>query len=329
MGTTVKGLFLFFLIFISILDMAFGLFGLKIRAVFLLFIFTYLSLDLFLDFLMGDSGKYGEIKRHFKKITGKDKPILEDALSLKDELDKENINKYRSIGLGVALVIGFFSYIIFFFSIFISLFLFLFSFIFVPKILKNRNDKKRAKLINIQFRDALNAIMASLKSGLSINRAIMKVPEDLMKIHEIYKEKIILKEFIAMRNDLNMGVTLDEVLISFRERLNSEEADDFVNSVIILKRKGGNLVEVMQNTIAMISDKMALKAEIELITAAKKGEAKVLTAMPVVVVVGMSLIMRNYISPIFEGLWSILPLIAFLMLIANYFIGEKITDIQA
>jgi tight adherence protein B len=329
MRTWLNGLFLFSLIFISILDIAFGFFSLQMRGVFLLFIFIYLSLDLFLDFLMGDSGKYGQIKGHFKKITGKDKPILEDSLSLTEELDKENANKFRSIGLGIAVAVGFFSYIIFFFSIFISFFLFIFSFIFVPKILKNRNEQKRSKLINIQFRDALNSIMASLKSGLSMSRAIIKVPEDLVKIHEIYKEKIILKEFITMRNDLNMGVTLDEVLISFRDRLNSEEADDFVNSVIILKRKGGNLVEVMQNTILMISDKMALKAEIEVITAAKKGEAKLLTFMPVVVVIGMSLIMRDYVRPIFEGLWSILPLMAFLMLIANYFIGEKITDIQA
>ena len=137
-------------------------------------------------------------------------------------------------------------------TVFMTL-LFTSSVFFIPKALRKKDEDKKIDAINTQFRDALNAIMSSLKSGLSMNSAIIKTPEDLEKIHANYKDKIILLEFIKMRHDLNMGIPLDQVLTAFKERLRFEEVNDFVSSIIILKKKGGNLVEVMENTISMIS----------------------------------------------------------------------------
>lgn len=297
---------------------------------FLVTIMIYLIIDLILDNLFGDRGKSGQIEKHYFKIHGKPKTFIqEEMLSVNEELDKARKRSHKSTAIIVAVVIGILSYILFFNAILVSVSLALFAIYVVPRVLLKKEQKKREKIINLQFRDALNSIISSLKSGQSMNGAILRVPLELTKTHAIYKDKLILREFIAMKEELTIGVPLDDALINFRERMNCEEADDFVNSVIILKKKGGNLVEVMENTITMISDKMALKAEIEVITAAKKGEAKVLTALPVVMVVGMALFMRSFISPLFEGLATILPIIAFLFLIINYFVGEKITDIEA
>jgi tight adherence protein B len=306
---------------------SFALPGKFVVALFVATLF-YLIIDLILGYILGDRGRVGQIKTHYEDIGRKDLSIMQEPITMDQEMAQE-YKKHKAIGIGMAFGLGLISFLLFFQSILVTLFVFAFSFFYIPKMLRGKNERKRDKMVNIQFRDALNAIMASLKSGLSMNSAIIKVPEDLTKIHAIYKEKVILKEFMAMRDDLNMGVSLDTALISFRERLKSEEVDDFVNSVIILKRKGGNLVEVMQNTIGMISDKMALKAEIEIITAAKRGEAKVLTLMPIVVVVGLSLVMPNYIRPLFEGFGNVLSMIAFTFLVINHFVGEKITDIKA
>lgn len=290
--------------------------------------FIFFAISLLLDVIVGNTGRYGQIKKHFRKIKGKGKAVILDE-DLKGELDRELMLRYRRVAFMTAIGVFLFAYIVFFGSISVSLFLFSITILLLPRILKNKNSKKRDKLINVQFRDALNAIMSSLKSGLSMNRALAKVPQDLEKIHAIHKEKIILKEFINVRNDLNMGVTVDDALLGLRDRLSCEEGDDFVNSVIILKKKGGNLVEVMENTITMISDKMTLKSEIDVLVAAKKMESKVLTGMPLLVVIGQSTIMRSYVEPLFIGWGNILAMIAFLLLLINYFVGEKITDIKA
>lgn len=290
--------------------------------------FIFFAISLLLDVIIGNTGRFGQIKKHFHKIKGRGKAVVLDE-DLKGELDRELMLRYRRVAFMSGIGVFLFSYIVFFGSLSVALFLFSITILLLPRMLKNKNTKKREKLINVQFRDALNAIMSSLKSGLSMNRALAKVPQDLEKIHAIHKEKIILKEFINVRNDLNMGVTVDDALIGLRDRLSCEEGDDFVNSVIILKKKGGNLVEVMENTISMISDKMALKSEIEVLVAAKKMESKVLTGMPILVVVGQSTIMRSYVEPLFIGWGNVLAMIAFLLLLINYFVGEKITDIKA
>ena len=292
----------------------------------LLGILLFVILNLLLDFMMGDRGREGQIKKHYLKLKGEQQVKIE-VTGVIAEVGILNQKKYKKIALWSAL--GLFVGTLYTFgSIFVTLFLSAGAF-YIPRILRNRDEEKRKELISIQFRDALNSIMSSLKSGLSLNSALIKTPEDLEKIHNIYKDKVILLEFRKIKNDLSMGIPMELVLNSFKEHLKFEEVTDFVNSISILKKKGGNLVEVMEKTISMIVDKMALKSEIKILTAQKKAEAKLLTFLPIALVTGMSLFMTEYMEPLFKTFTGqILALLAFVMLLINYFIGKKITNIE-
>lgn len=300
---------------------------------FLVGLLLFFVINLFLDFMMGDRGKDGQIKMHYIKLKGEQQQIHQqlqqaETAGVIEEIGIKNHKKYQTIAI-ISSISLFLVTLYVFGSLLVSIFLTTGG-LFIPAMLKKRDEEKRMEMISLQFRDALNCIMSSLKSGLSMNSAMIKTHEDLEKIHEIYKDKVILEEFKKMKNDLMMGIPLDPVLNNFKERLKFEEVSDFVNSIIILKKKGGNLVEVMDNTITMIADKMALKSEIKVLTAQKKAEAKLLTFMPIGLVSGMSLIMTEYMKPLFKTLpGQILALLAFSMLLVNYYVGKKITDIQA
>lgn len=283
--------------------------------------FMFFVVSLFLDLAVGNVGKTGQIKSHYSKIKGMEGIAFSDK-DLNSELNSENSLKYKKISFITAIGVFAFSYIVFFGSLIVALFLFCTVLVILPKILSARSIKKREKIINAQLRDALNDIKSSLKSGLSLKSALDKVPENLARIHATQKKKIIIKEFINIKNDLNMGVTVEDALIGFRDRLNSEEAEDFVNSIIILKQKGGNLVEVLENTIKMISDKMKMKSEINTLITGKKVESKIITVLPVLAIVFQALTMREHVRPLFEGVGNFFSMIAFLLLLINYVVGD-------
>ena len=198
-----------------------------------------------------------------------------------------------------------------------------------PKTVIQKTIKNKKEAINLQFKDALQSIMASLKVGLSINSAIIKVPEDLEKMIIGKKDKTVLNEFIKMRNDMEMGVSLDDALKSFSESMQNEDIEDFVNSIMIVRQKGGNMVDVMENVTNIITDKIEIKKEIEILTTGKKMEAKIISLLPIGIILILSVMSPSYMKPLYESiLGKIAMVFGFILLSINYFIGKKIVDIK-
>jgi tight adherence protein B len=130
--------------------------------------------------------------------------------------------------------------------------------------------------MELQLRDAMYSIITSLKAGLSMNSALIKCQSELERIHAGQKEKPMLEEFIKIKNDLSMGLSVDDALMNFKKRVNLDDVDDFVTSIVTVRQKGGNLIEVIDSTASMISDKIAIKMDIRRMTAGKKWRRKFL-----------------------------------------------------
>ncbi|GAJ98816.1 type II secretion system F family protein [Geomicrobium sp. JCM 19055] len=95
------------------------------------------------------------------------------------------------------------------------------------------------------------------------------------------------------------------------------------------RTKGGNLADVIDNTAESISDKIMIQQEIKVATAQKKMEASLLTFMPVGIVVILMMLNPDYMQPMYDQtLGTFMLFAAVLMLIANYFIGRKVTNID-
>ena len=139
----------------------------------------------------------------------------------------------------------------------------------------------------------------------------------------------MLTELELMVSEINMGNNLAEILLGFQERNPIEEVDNFVNAAIITERTGGNLSEVMVNVCDMIGDRIEIKREIESLTAAKRGESKILTIAPLVILPAMLFISPSYLKPMYDTLLGKgLMALASVLIIGNYILGKKIMDIK-
>jgi tight adherence protein B len=294
---------------------------------FLIFIFVLLIISIVQDLILGDLGKRNNITNLYKHIKGS---IAEQTnrVSQNERYERSLLTRRYFLFMIPVCFIMFIVSLLAFRSLFLSTIISLLGLTF-PKAMISNTLKKRKERLNFQFRDALNSIMQSLKAGLSINSALIKCADDLERIYMSVKEKPILLEFRKIKNDLSMGASVDDVLLGFGKRAKLEDVDDFTNSIIIVRQKGGNLVEVMENVTKVITDRIAIKNEISVLTASKRVEARILVAIPIFIIVSISLLSPSYMEPLYSTFWGkILILLGIVFLVINYYIGKKITNIN-
>lgn len=292
-------------------------------------VFIFVLIDAIEGMILGDRGKHDNITNYFNYLSGKqiNKQKTKKFENVTKSDRKKTVGNYYLYSVVISICIFFIS-VIAFKSLFLAFLLSLSGLVY-PKIMMDNAYRKRKEKLNLQFRDALNSIMGSLKAGLSINSAIVKCFDDLQKVYSHQKEKYMVEEFKKIKNDLSIGISVDDALRKFKQRLGMEDVDDFVNAVIIVRQKGGNMLEIMENVTKMISDKITVKNEIKVVTAQKKYEARILTIVPVLLVILLSIFSPEYMKPLYGTvLGKILIVLGFVLLILNYFVGKKVTDIN-
>lgn len=289
---------------------------------------VFLLVSIIQDLILGDRGRSGQISKHYSLLKGENNTASNKTKRLISfRIENSGIKHYYFYALPASIVIFLFM-LLSFKSFFMATALSLFGVAF-PRVIYNNAMKRRRLIMQNQFRDALNSIMASLKAGLSINSALIKCADDLERLYSYTKDRPMLEEFIKIKKDLIIGLPVEEALNGFKERTDMEDIDDFVNSVTVVRQKGGNLVEVMENVVRMITDKITIKNEIAILTTGKRLESKIITFIPIVIVIVLSVIAPNYMKPLYSSLvGKILIVIGLMLLLANYFIGRRITNIE-
>lgn len=222
-----------------------------------------------------------------------------------------------------AFVIG----VIFYHNVIPALFLTPFALLY-PRIRTKEIIEKRKSHLNLQFKDMLYSLSSSLSAGKSVEQAFKEVLKDLSVLYPNPETYIIMEvEYIIRR--IEMNETVETALKDLSKRSHLEDIQNFCDVFQTCKRTGGNMVEVIRNTSNIINDKIEIKEEINTLLSSKKFEQKVLTAMPVLMVVLLSLTAADYMAPIFNTIAGrIVMTLAIGIIAAGYFISRKITNIK-
>ncbi len=198
----------------------------------------------------------------------------------------------------------------------------------LPRVRRKRAKKKEMEVFLEQFKEALRLIKNTLKVGKSLQSAIVHTEVELAKIYPSPSAPI-RRAFKGLSESIQMGVSLQEVLSSFKADYPCEETANFVDIALITHKKGGNLVEVIASIERFISTTIHVKQEVKILTSSKIMESKMLTLMPFFLVVVISVLSPEYMAPLYEtALGKILMGTGVVLIIANYIIGTKIVRID-
>jgi len=188
--------------------------------------------------------------------------------------------------------------------------------------------EKRRKQLKEQFRDVLYSISASVSTGRQMPEALFEA-EQSMKL--IYKEdSMIVLELSHMVKRLNeYREAEEEILKDFASRTDIEDISDFVDIYLTCRETGGDFIKVLTKASEIIMDKITIEKEIRTITAQKQFEAKILTAIPLIILLFLQLVSPDYLSAMYEGIKGrILMTLALSCLGFSYLWSMKLTKIE-
>jgi tight adherence protein B len=187
---------------------------------------------------------------------------------------------------------------------------------------------RRKSELNDQFKQALFSLSSSLSAGRSFENSIIETVQDLQMLYANPQTYIIV-EFNIIVQKLRNGENVEAALRQFSERADMDDIRNFSDVLSICKRSGGNLVEVIRRTAAMIGEKIELQQDISLLVAQKRFESRILSFAPLIIVALLSFSSPDYMLPLYEGIIGhLIMTVALILLFLCFTLTNKIMDIQ-
>ena len=156
--------------------------------------------------------------------------------------------------------------------------------------IKNK-QKKRRDMFESQLSDALMIASNCLKSGLTFNQAMDTISNEC--------EEPIKSEFKRTVNEITFGSSQDDALEAMAGRVRSEDFDLVVSAVSIQRQTGGNLSEILDTIAGTIRERYKIKGEIKTMTGQGRVSGIIIGALPVALLLIMSLINKELIMTLF------------------------------
>ena len=225
-----------------------------------------------------------------------------------------------SCGLGLAVVS-----FLFYQSILLAILSTLVSWLLLPKF-RSYLSEKRKRVMKDQFRDVLYSVSASIAAGRQMPDALQEAALNLRLIYGT--DALIVRELELLSMRINgYREPEEELLKDFASRTDIEDITDFVDIYLTCRKTGGDLIKVLEKASGIITDKITIEKEIHAITAQKRFETKILTAIPLLLILVLQLLSPDYISVLYHGITGrLLMTMALVGIGAAYYISTKITQ---
>jgi tight adherence protein B len=195
---------------------------------------------------------------------------------------------------------------------------------FLPRMYVRRQQTRRLQKFNDQLPDMLNLMVNGLRAGFSTLQAMEAVSKEL--------PAPICDEFKRVVQEMQLGIPMDKALANLLRRIPSEDLDFVVTSINVQREVGGNLAEIMDIISYTIRERIRIKGEIRVLTSQVTYSGKILSLMPVALLIILYFLNRDYILEMFTPQNIMCGSIAFAaaggLIIIGYVIMNKIAKIE-
>ncbi|MDO4392811.1 MAG: hypothetical protein Q4C80_00145 [Bacillota bacterium] len=187
--------------------------------------------------------------------------------------------------------------------------------------------RRKAKL-NSQFKDLLYSLSASAASGRQMAEGLVEAEEALSMIYD--ENEPIMIELKHMKVNIVENKESDKVLLQdLAMRSHIEDIDNFVQVYITCRSMGGNLEKIIGHTTDVLTDKMNIEREIRVLTNQRKTEGRIISMMPMAMLLVMNVVSYSYIEPLYNT-WTgrLIMTGALVTMGAGMYLMEKISSIE-
>jgi tight adherence protein B len=162
----------------------------------------------------------------------------------------------------------------------------------IPYLYVLRRRAKRINAFNELLPDALDIITNALKVGFSFESALTMVAEEVQDPLGI--------EFAITFQEQNLGKEISEALENLRKRVPSDDLNLFITALLIHKKTGGNLAEVLDKAANTIRDRFRFQREVKTKTAHSRLSGFVLAVLPIALILIILVLNPDYFMILIE-----------------------------
>ena len=156
-----------------------------------------------------------------------------------------------------------------------------------PLLIVMRKRKARMSRFEELFPESLEFVARSMRAGHAFSVS-------LEMIHREFQEPLA-GEFRRTFEEHNLGLPLDVALQKLAKRIPSLDVHFFVSAVLLQKRTGGNLAEILDKLAYVIRERFKLRGRIRAISAHGKMTGAALSCIPIGVAVLMFYANPDYV----------------------------------
>ncbi len=189
------------------------------------------------------------------------------------------------------------------------------------------NSEKRREKVLSEFREMLKVISSELKSGHSLENAIMALDKEIANLFGEKSE--ILPGIKAMQQMLRLQKSVETAISEFAHYYNYEEIVNFAYTLSYAKRLGGNYIKNIENAALKIEKRLEIKQDINTQLAEKQFEMKIMGVMPLGILVYIGLTSYEFIEPLYHNIVGILVMsVSLVLYVSCLYIAKRIVTIE-
>ncbi|WP_155828027.1 type II secretion system F family protein [Butyrivibrio sp. VCB2006] len=127
---------------------------------------------------------------------------------------------------------------------------------------------------------------------------------------------------------LRNSVPLEKLIFGMGKETGNTDIQDFALVFAVAKRSGGNMTEIIDRTIGVISGKLEVEKEIDVLISAKRLEARIMNMVPFFIIFYISVTSPGFFDSLYHNfLGIILMSVCMAIYCVSYVLSEKIVNI--
>lgn len=180
---------------------------------------------------------------------------------------------------------------------------------------------KRYVLFAAQLPEALDAISRALQAGHTFTGGLRLVVEEF--------PPPISTEFGRAVEEITYGGELENAMVVLSQRVENEDLNFFVSSLLIQHKSGGNLREVTETIATMIRENVKFQGKIRSLTAEARYSSYLLCLMPFFMAFILQLRNPTYLEPFFTTeTGDLLLKLGIGGVVVGYFVMQRMARIE-
>lgn len=185
----------------------------------------------------------------------------------------------------------------------------------------------RKRKLASEFREGITVLASALSAGYSMENAMIESEEELKLLFG--DGTMIVREFKYINHRVSMNIPIETAWQEFADRSASDDIRNFAQVIRVAKRSGGELNSIIMRTADTIGDKIQIKEEILTQTSAKRLEQKIMSVIPVAIVIYIDVSSPGFFNVMYDGLMGrLIMTVCLAVYIAAIVLGRKILEIE-